>query len=216
MSDETRVAALRREYAGGGLRRADLHADPIGQFRVWFRQAVEADLLEPNAMTLATADASGHVTARTVLLKAFDHRGFVFFTNHGSTKARQIAENPQAALLFCWLPLERQVSLSGTVERISTAETLAYFCSRPFGSRVGAWVSSQSSVIPSRKILELKYREMREKFANGEIPLPGHWGGYRVQPRLVEFWQGGKDRIHDRFLYRRTEADTWEIERLAP
>jgi pyridoxamine 5'-phosphate oxidase len=210
------VSQLRRDYSTRGLRRADLNPDPFAQFRLWFQEAQQGNLLEPNAMTCATADRTGRVTARTVLLKAFDSRGFVFFTNTGSLKARQIAENPQAALLFAWLPLERQVSISGTVEKITTAETLAYFASRPFGSKLGAWVSQQSSIIPSRKLLEMKFEEMKAKFANGDVPLPDFWSGYRVHPLTIEFWQGGKDRLHDRFLYTRQPDGSWTIDRLSP
>ncbi|MDX6767058.1 MAG: pyridoxamine 5'-phosphate oxidase [Candidatus Methylacidiphilales bacterium] len=210
------VAGLRRDYTNRGLRREDLAAEPFSQFRLWFQEAQKAELLEPNAMTCATADRSGRVTARTVLLKAFDERGFVFFTNTGSTKARQLAENPQAALLFAWLPLERQVSVSGKVEKITPAETLAYFASRPFGSRLGAWVSMQSSIIPSRKVLEMKFEEMKAKFAQGEVPLPDFWSGYRVAPQTVEFWQGGRDRLHDRFLYSLGPEGYWSIDRLSP
>ncbi len=210
-----KIADLRREYTDRGLHRADLDPDPVAQFRKWFQEAQAADLLEPNAMALATADAKGRVTARTVLLKAFDQKGFVFFTNYNSLKAAQIAENPQAALLFNWLPLERQVSISGPVEKISTAESLAYFASRPFGSRLGAWVSQQSRVIPTRKWLEAKFEEMRKKFASGEVPLPDFWGGYRVAPETLEFWQGAASRLHDRFLYTR-DGTEWKIERLSP
>ncbi len=210
------ISELRREYVGGGLERDALAPDPMDQFRAWFDQARAADLLEPNAMTLATADRSGRVTARTVLLKAFDHRGFVFFTNYGSRKAVQIAENPQVALLFTWLPLERQVEITGPAEKISSAESLAYFASRPFGSRLGAWVSQQSRVIPSRKVLEMKFEEMKRKFANGEVPLPDFWGGFRVTPQTVEFWQGSPSRLHDRFLYTRTSSGDWKIERISP
>jgi pyridoxamine 5'-phosphate oxidase len=210
------IASLRRDYASRGLERDDLAAEPFSQFRQWFQEAQSAELLEPNAMTCATADRTGRVTARTVLLKAFDERGFVFFTNTGSLKARQIADNPQAALLFAWLPLERQVSITGTVEKITAAETLAYFASRPFGSRLGAWVSQQSAIIPSRKLLEMKFEEMKNKFASGDVPLPDFWSGYRVVPGTVEFWQGGKDRLHDRFLYTRQPDDSWSIDRLSP
>lgn len=210
------VANLRRDYSTRGLRREDLSPEPFTQFRLWFQEAQKAELLEPNAMACATADKSGRVTARNVLLKAFDERGFVFFTNTASTKARQMTENPQAALLFTWLPLERQVSITGPVEKISTAETLAYFASRPFGSRLGAWVSMQSSIIPSRKILEMKFEEMKAKFANGEVPLPDFWSGYRVRPQSIEFWQGAMNRLHDRFIYTRQSGDTWSIDRLAP
>jgi pyridoxamine 5'-phosphate oxidase len=209
------VAALRREYCSRTLRREDLLPEPVGQFRLWFAQARSAQLLEPNAMTLATSDAAGFVTARTVLLKAYDDRGFVFFTNYGSTKARQMAENPRVALLFAWLPLERQVSISGVSEKISHAESLAYFLSRPIGSRIGAWVSEQSRVVSSRALLEAKFREVCEKFQEGKVPLPDFWGGYRVVPERVEFWQGGTNRLHDRFQYAR-EAKGWSIRRLQP
>lgn len=194
---------------------ADLSPDPIAQFRAWFEDARESGIPEPNAMSLGTSDASGHVSCRTVLLKAYDNRGFVFFTNYGSRKARQIAENPRAAALFPWVALARQVEVAGPVEKISVAESLAYFLSRPFGSRLGAWVSDQSDVIPSRQILLAKFDELKRRFANGEIPKPEGWGGYRIVPESVEFWQGGHDRLHDRFFYRR-EGSGWKISRLAP
>lgn len=213
---DAELAALRREYHAGGLRRENLHPNPLEQFRLWFRQAREAKLPEPNAMTLATCGRDGRVTARAVLLKALDERGLVFFTNYGSRKARQIEENPQVALHFLWLPLERQVAICGRAARISTAESLAYFASRPLGSRVGAWVSEQSRVISSRKLLEMKFREMLQRFQDGEVPLPEFWGGYRVTPDSYEFWQGGENRLHDRFLYTRKEDGGWLIERLQP
>lgn len=216
MESADKIADLRREYTTLGLKSEDLDPNPIAQFRLWFDQAREAGLLEPNAMTLATADRSGFVTARTVLLKAYDDRGFVFFTNYTSQKALQIAENPHAALLFPWLPLERQVSVSGRVEKISTTESLAYFMSRPLGSRVGAWVSHQSQVVSSRKLLETKFHEMMEKFRNKEVPLPDFWGGFRVVPQQIEFWQGGAYRLHDRFRYVRAEGENWEINQLQP
>lgn len=216
MGEPNALSELRRDYSTRGLRRADLDADPFAQFRIWFQEAVDAQLLEPNAMTLATAGSDGRVTARTVLLKAFDERGFVFYSNYGSRKAEQMSENPQVALLFAWLPLERQVAISGRVERISKAESLAYFMSRPFGNRVGAWVSQQSHIIPSRRILEMKFEEMKRKFAAGEVPLPEAWGGYRVEPQTIEFWQGSASRLHDRFLYSRVESGPWTIDRLSP
>lgn len=211
------VSDLRKNYRRAALHREDLAADPIVQFRAWFQEAIDCpQVIEPNAMTLATAGADGDVAARTVLLKAFDERGFVFFTNYSSAKARQIAENPRAALLFPWLALERQVTVRGPVEKISLAESLAYFASRPFASRIGAWVSHQSKVITSRRLLEMKFDEMRRKFASGEVPLPDFWGGFRVAPERIEFWQGGADRLHDRFLYTHRPEGGWTIERLSP
>jgi pyridoxamine 5'-phosphate oxidase len=215
-SGQELAAALRREYATHGLSRKDLAAEPLDLFRLWFEQARAADLLEPNAMTLATASRSGRVSARTVLLKAYDARGFVFFTNYGSRKAGDLGENPHAALHFLWLPLERQLSICGRAERISTAESLAYFASRPLGSRVGAWVSQQSRIISSRKLLESKFHEMMEKFRDGQVPLPDFWGGIRVVPDSYEFWQGGANRLHDRFLYERDGEGGWKISRLQP
>lgn len=208
------VAALRREYTRQGLRRADLDPDPIAQFRQWFGEATSAELVEPNAMVLGTTDGK-RPSSRTVLLKAYDERGFVFFTNYDSRKAQEIAANPNASLLFPWYPLERQVGILGRAERISAAESLAYFTSRPHGSRLGAWVSQQSTVINSRQFLEMKWDEMKRKFADGEIPLPSFWGGIRVIPTEIEFWQGRENRLHDRFRYTRS-GDAWTVERLAP
>jgi pyridoxamine 5'-phosphate oxidase len=208
------VAALRREYTREGLRRADLDTDPVVQFRRWFGEAAAAELVEPNAMVLGTTDGK-RPSSRTVLLKAYDERGFVFFTNYESRKAREIASNGDVSLLFPWYPLERQVGILGRAERISAAESLAYFTSRPHGSRLGAWVSQQSSVVNSRKFLEMKWDEMKRKFADGEIPLPSFWGGIRVVPTEIEFWQGRENRLHDRFRYTRS-GDAWAIERLAP
>ena len=208
------VAALRRNYTRDGLRRGDLDPDPVGQFRKWFGEAVAAELVEPNAMVLATTDGKRPST-RTVLLKAYDERGFVFFTNYESRKAREIAVDAHVSLLFPWYPLERQVGIIGKAERISAAESLAYFTSRPHGSRLGAWVSQQSAVINSRKFLEMKWEEMKRKFADGEVPLPSFWGGFRVVPSEVEFWQGRENRLHDRFRYL-PEDSGWRIDRLAP
>lgn len=208
------VAALRRNYTRDGLRRADLNADPITQFRKWFGEAAAAELVEPNAMVLGTTNGT-RPSSRSVLLKAYDERGFVFFTNYESRKAQEIASNPHVSLLFPWYPLERQVGILGRAERISAAESLAYFASRPHGSRLGAWVSQQSSVVNSRKFLEMKWDEMKRKFADGEIPLPSFWGGIRVVPTEMEFWQGRENRLHDRFRYTRS-GDGWTIERLAP
>lgn len=211
------VGDMREDYRKGELEREDMAADPFRQFDVWFKEALATPSIEEaNAMTLATADASGRVTARTVLLKAWDEKGFVFFTNFGSTKAQQIAENNQVALLFPWLPLQRQVSISGRAEKISLTESFAYFASRPFSSKIGAWVSQQSSIITSRKLLEMKFEELRRKFSEGEVPLPDFWGGFRVRPETVEYWQGRTSRLHDRFLYTRTDGGQWTMDRLAP
>ena len=208
------VAALRRNYTRDGLRRGELDPDPIGQFRKWFSEATAAELVEPNAMVLSTTDGK-RPSSRTVLLKAYDECGFVFFTNYESRKAREIAVDAHVSLLFPWYPLERQVGIIGRAERISAAESLAYFASRPHGSRLGAWVSQQSTVINSRKFLEMKWDEMKRKFADGEIPLPSFWGGIRVVPTEIEFWQGRENRLHDRFRYTRS-GDEWAIERLSP
>ncbi len=209
------LAEFRKEYSDRGLHRNELNPDPVAQFSQWFIQATELEVHEPNAMTLATVDESGMPQQRTVLLKYYDKDGFVFFTNYGSAKAKQIAANPKVSLLFPWITLERQVIVQGRAERISSAESLRYFASRPRESQIGAWVSNQSEVISSRKFLMQKLSEIREKFQQGEIPLPSFWGGYRVVPEAIEFWQGGPARLHDRFLYRKHEGE-WDIERLSP
>lgn len=213
---EPRLATMRVDYHLGHLDEKDLAPDPFQQFELWFTQARDAGLLEPNAMTLATVDASGRPTARTVLLKHWDERGFVFFTNLESRKASHIAANANVSLLFPWLPLQRQVAINGAAEKISTAEVVAYFVKRPFHAQLAAWASPQSRVISTRAILEMKWEEMKRKFREGEVPLPSFWGGYRVVPRDVEFWQGGESRLHDRFLYSREPGAPWKIERLAP
>jgi pyridoxamine 5'-phosphate oxidase len=209
------LSDFRKEYSTRGLRREDLDADPIRQFEAWFQQAVELELHEPNAMSLATVDAMGRPLLRTVLLKYFNASGFVFFTNYESRKARHIAENPQVSLLFPWIILERQVIIQGRAEKISMAESLKYFISRPRESQLGAWVSNQSSVVSSRRLLMQKLAEVSEKFGKGEIPLPSFWGGYRVVPETIEFWQGGPARLHDRFFYERKDKG-WELSRLSP
>ncbi len=209
------LAEFRKEYSDRGLHREELNPDPVAQFSEWFIQATELAVHEPNAMTLATVDETGMPYQRTVLLKYFDKDGFVFFTNYGSRKAAHIAANPRVSLLFPWITLERQVIIQGRAERIGTAESLRYFASRPRESQIGAWVSNQSEVITSRKFLMQKLNEIREKFHQGEIPLPSFWGGYRVVPEMIEFWQGGPARLHDRFLYQKPGAG-WEISRLSP
>lgn len=209
------VTHLREEYRRQALDREHLHADPLEQFKQWFAEAQNAQLKEPNAMVLATVDAAGQPWTRTVLLKKLDARGLVFFTNFESRKAQHMAGNPKVSACFLWLDLERQISVNGTVERVPTAESLAYFISRPLGSRLGAWSSQQSSVIRSRSLLEAKLEEVKRKFADGEVPLPSFWGGYRIKPQSWEFWQGRQSRLHDRFLYSKRN-DTWEIERLQP
>ena len=210
------IGELRREYTQAGLDRKTLKEDPFEQFELWFQQACAANLPEPNAMVLATASAQAAPSLRTVLLKYFDRDGFVFFTNYESRKARQIGENPQVSILFPWIVLERQVQIIGTASKISTAESLQYFTSRPRGSQLGAWCSQQSSVISSRQLLEMKFEEMRQKFMHREIPLPSFWGGIRVAPQSFEFWQGRPNRLHDRFLYSRQADEGWEIQRLSP
>ena len=210
------VSQMRRDYSQKGLCQEDLHPDPFEQFKLWFQQACDAGLTEPNAMSLSTASKEGHPTIRTVLLKGFDPRGFVFFTNLHSTKARHIAENPHVALLFPWIPLERQVSITGTAEQLGNVEVLKYFVTRPFGSQLAAWISPQSQVITSRGLLEGKLAEMKRKFAEGKVPVPSFWGGYRVRPDTIEFWQGRTNRLHDRFRYVRENDAPWACHRLAP
>jgi pyridoxamine 5'-phosphate oxidase len=210
------LADIRTDYRKGHLRRADLLPDPIAQFERWLTEAVEARVVEPTAMSLATAGTDGQPLLRTVLLKGVDARGFVFFTNLESRKARHLAENPRAALLFPWLKLERQVAVTGPVEKLSAPEVLKYFLSRPRESQLAAWASKQSTAISSRKLLEMEWERLKAKFGQGEVPLPSFWGGFRVKPESVEFWQGGPSRLHDRFLYSRRGDGIWGIERLAP
>ena len=210
------LTGLRSEYAAHGLRRADLHSDPLQQFGAWFAAALTADIRDVNAMCLATATPDGKPSARIVLLKGFDQRGFAFFTNYDSEKGRQLEANPHAALVFYWVQLERQIRITGAVERTSREDSAAYFHSRPVGSRLGAWVSKQSEVIDARQVLDSRLTEMTERFENGDVPLPPHWGGYRVKPDQIEFWQGRPNRLHDRFRYSRQANGTWLIDRLAP
>ena len=212
------LSDFRRNYLLKGLRRRDLCECPLDQFSDWLKQALEAEVLEPNAMVLSTSLPNAHPTQRTVLLKGVDKKGFVFFTNFESRKAREIAENPHVSLLFPWYALERQVAVTGQAERIPSSESLKYFLSRPIESQLGAWASKQSSIISSRSLLEAKFAEMKEKFKKGKIPLPSFWGGYRIKPESIEFWQGGAGRLHDRFLYTKEEDEegAWSIARLQP
>ncbi len=213
MSSE--VASLRKEYARASLDEKSVDKSPINQFKGWFDEALKAEINEPNAMVLSTSGHSGLITQRTVLLKAFDEKGFVFFTNYKSRKSIQIAENPRVSMLFPWYTLERQVAITGSAEKISTSESLRYFASRPYNSQLGAWVSQQSQVITTRGILETKLQEMKEKFKQGKVPLPDFWGGFRVVPDSIEFWQGRQSRLHDRILYSH-ETNGWVIQRLSP
>jgi pyridoxamine 5'-phosphate oxidase len=205
----------RREYDYGKLTRESLLDNPFEQFRLWMDQALEAGIQDPTAMSVATVDSSGKPWQRMVLLKEFDQRGFVFYTNLGSRKAHEIEGNPQVSLHFPWLQLDRQVIVGGRAERLSTVDVMKYFLSRPKGSQLAAWASKQSSRINSRQALETQFAQVKEKFSKGEIPLPDFWGGYRVVPEEIEFWQGGEQRLHDRFSYGLDDGD-WDISRLSP
>ncbi len=206
---------MRREYKKSELDEKSVDETPFTQFQKWFQEALNAEILEPNAMILATSSADNIPNIRAVLLKIFDEKGFVFFTNYQSDKAKEIEANPNVALEFLWLDLERQVRIIGKCEKISYSESFGYFTKRSRGSQIGAWVSPQSSIISSRDLLSMALLKMKEKFKNGEIPLPDFWGGYRVVPTKVEFWQGRESRLHDRILYTRN-GDKWDISRLAP
>lgn len=206
---------VRREYLRGGLQREDLADDPHTQFETWMAQAIEAQLPDPTAMTLATVNASGQPSQRIVLLKHFDARGFVFYTNYKSAKALDIAQNPNVALHFPWHNMERQVKVMGRAKKVPIAESLKYFLTRPRESQIAAWASDQSHSISSRTVLLNQVASLKQKFQNGEVPLPDFWGGFRVTPAQFEFWQGGANRLHDRFKYSPTESG-WSIERLAP
>lgn len=221
------IGHLRREYQGRELTRDSLASEPFSQFEQWFQQAQQAEVQDPSAMTLATVSATGQPSARTVLLKQYDDSGFVFFTNLESQKAQHIQHNSQVALLFTWLELNRQIKIEGVANKISHAESLRYFLSRPQESQWAAWASPQSQTISSRQILEEKFFEIKQKFSQGKIPLPSFWGGYRVVPKRIEFWQGRENRLHDRFSYNldqnanqstvdKAESTAWSINRLAP
>ncbi len=214
--DPAEIASLRTEYAARGLRRADLDPDPVKQFALWFTAAVETGLRDANAMTLATIGPGGAPAARVVLLKGFNEDGFTFFTNYESDKGRQLEENPACAAVFFWPQLERQVRLEGRVARVSREESERYFHARPRGSQLGASVSRQSRVIRDRAVLEAELEKLTAQHEGNEVPLPSNWGGYRILPDRVEFWQGRPNRLHDRFRYRRDAGEEWSIERLAP
>ncbi|HID69490.1 MAG TPA: pyridoxamine 5'-phosphate oxidase [Desulfobacterales bacterium] len=209
------IGHFRREYLRGGLEQGDLLDNPVDQFSLWFDQARDTDIPDPNAMVLATVSSDGRPSQRTVLLKYFDEDGFVFFTNKESRKAREMKGNPGVNLHFVWLELERQISIAGIAAPITTKESARYFMSRPRNSQIAAWVSNQSSMISSRALLIQKFKEMKHKFSQGDVPLPSFWGGYRVKPSSIEFWQGRENRLHDRFLYTRRDG-IWQTERLAP
>ena len=209
------ASEMRRDYAQAGLDEADLDANPVHQFARWFAEAQDAQVSEANAMILATATPDGTPAARVVLLKGFDERGFVFYSNYESAKGRDLAANPRAALTFYWPQMERQVRVSGNVTRVSRDESRAYFESRPLGSRIAASLSRQSEVVPDRTFLEREFAHLQAEFGDGPVPLPDFWGGYRVEPEWIEFWQGRPSRLHDRLRYQRV-ADGWAISRLSP
>ncbi len=211
------IADLREDYRKADLEIKDVTSNPLEQFQIWFQQALQAELKEPNAMTLATATADGKPSARIVLLKGVDEQGFLFYTNYNSRKGQELAANPQAALVFAWLELEKQVRIEGTVERITPEASTAYFQRRPKGSQIGAWASPQSEVIPDRRILEENVQALQAKYTQSEqLPRPEHWGGYRLRPTVIEFWQGRSSRLHDRIRYSLQTDGSWHIERLAP
>lgn len=210
------LQSLRTEYTKGGLERDDLHENPIEQFKRWMQQTIDAQLPDPNAMTIATVDENGQPSQRIVLLKSLDDRGFVFYTNLRSRKAQELKQNPKVSLHFPWYFLERQVKVCGIAEQLSSTEVLRYFVTRPRDSQLGAWASQQSRPISSRALLMQQFESMKNKFAKGEIPVPDFWGGFRVKPHQIEFWQGGEARLHDRFEYNLQADSSWTIQRLEP
>lgn len=209
------IAALRENYSKGSLDVQDVNISPIEQFQKWFHEAIESKLPEPNAMVLSTVSVDGKPSARVVLLKGVD-TGFTFFTNYLSRKGAELGENPNACITFFWVELERQVRIEGMIEKVSADESDRYFHSRPSGSQIGAWVSNQSMVIGNREVLEEREQYLKAKFGDNPIPRPPHWGGYRLIPNYIEFWQGRPSRLHDRIAYTKLEEDTWKIERLSP
>lgn len=213
---DSQIADLRQNYTLAGLSEADVDSDPIKQFGAWFQQALDGDLIEPNAMTLATATADGKPTARIVLLKGVDERGFVFYTNYESQKGQQLIANPYAALVFLWDKLERQVRIEGEVIKLDIKESEAYFHSRPKASQLGAWASAQSQVIPNREVLEQKLEDLKFEYKDKTVPIPEHWGGFRVIPNRIEFWQGRPSRLHDRLVYDLQDDSSWQVKRLSP
>jgi pyridoxamine 5'-phosphate oxidase len=213
---DTPISHLRKEYTIAGLTEKELDPDPFRQFRLWLNQALDAGLAEPTAMTLATATKDGKPSARIVLLKNIDAEGFVFFTNYGSRKGRELLKNPSAALVFHWVELERQVRIIGKAKKVSREESEQYFRIRPIGSQLGAWASKQSEILQSRQEIEKRVLELEAQYTNKEIPVPPAWGGFRIKPTEIEFWQGRPNRLHDRLRYALARGGKWKIERLAP
>ena len=210
------MSELRREYTDAGLDERDLDANPLKQFEKWFQEAIDAKLDLPDGMTLATATRDGIPSARIVLLRGHDERGFVFYTDYESQKGKELAENPNAALVFCWRALDRQVRITGHVSKVSRENSNNYFQSRPLGSRLAALASRQSEVIPDRKDLEERFKQLKKQYQDGEVPLPSNWGGYRLSPNMIEFWSGRPNRLHDRLRYTRQPNDDWRVERISP
>ncbi len=215
-SSELKTSQLRDQLMAKGLERSALHSDPIKQFENWYGETCNTDLPESSAMILATVDKDGQPFQRTVLLKSFDENGFIFFTNYSSRKAQHIEENNKVSLLFPWHSMGRQVKINGIAEKISSADSLKYFLSRPKGSQIGAWASHQSKVVKNRALLDAMFNEMKQKFVKGEIPLPSFWGGYCIKPKTIEFWQARDSRLHDRFIFLKNDSAEWFNERLAP